>query len=78
VYGVEKKYFVLGGLEQPMHEKNLLYRQDKPNEPIKEGLLSGVLFESPFTSVSTDSRGHPSVISLPVTQDIMFLNFESQ
>jgi hypothetical protein len=37
----------------------------KPNKPTKEGPLSFVLFESPFTSVSTVSRGHPSLVSLP-------------
>jgi hypothetical protein len=36
----------------------------KPNEPTKDGPLSFVLFEFPFTSVSTVSRGHHSVISL--------------
>jgi hypothetical protein len=35
-----------------------------PNEPTKEGPLSFVLFEFPFTSVSTDNRGHPSPVSL--------------
>jgi hypothetical protein len=44
-----KKYFVLGQLEQPWLKKKLLYRQDKPNESTKEGPLSCVLFESPFT-----------------------------
>jgi hypothetical protein len=55
--GEEKKYFVLGRLEQPRQNKNFLYRHDKPNEPSKKGPLSFVLFESPFTSVSTVSRG---------------------
>jgi hypothetical protein len=32
-------------------------RHGKPNEPTKEGHLLFVLFESPFTSVSTVSRG---------------------
>jgi hypothetical protein len=36
---------------------------DKPNEPTKEGLHSFVLFESPFTSVSTVIRDHPSLAS---------------
>ncbi len=31
---------------------------DKPNEPTKEGPLSYVLPESPFTSVATVSRDH--------------------
>ncbi len=31
----------------------------KPNEPTKEGPLSFVLLESPFTPVSSVSRGHP-------------------
>jgi hypothetical protein len=58
VYGEEEKYFVLGRLVQPRQNKNLLYRHDKPNEPIKKGPLSFVLFESLFTSVS---RGLPSL-----------------
>jgi hypothetical protein len=32
VYG-EEKYFVLGRLEQPRQEKNLLYRHEEPKEP---------------------------------------------
>jgi hypothetical protein len=45
-------------------EQNLLYLHVNPNIPTKEGPLSFVLFESPFTSVSTVSRGHPSLVSL--------------
>jgi hypothetical protein len=41
-----------------------LYRHDKPNEPTNEKLLSFVLFEFLFTSVSTVTRGHPSLFSL--------------
>jgi hypothetical protein len=44
-----------------------LYRHDKTNEPTKEGFLSFVLFESPFTQVSTVSRGHPSLVSLVIS-----------
>jgi hypothetical protein len=51
-------------LDQPRQNKNLLYRYGKPNEPTKEGSLSIVLFESPFTSVSAVSRAHPSLVSL--------------
>ncbi len=40
---------------------------DKTNEPTKEGPLSFVLFESPFASVSTVSRSHPSLVSLEQT-----------
>jgi hypothetical protein len=58
----EEKYCVLGRLEQPRQNKNLYYRYGKPKEPTKEGPLSTVLFESPFTSVSTVSRGHPSLV----------------
>ncbi len=62
---VRKKYLVPGRQEQPSQNKNLLYRHDKPNEPTKEGLLSFVFFEFPFTSVSTvSSGGHPSLISV--------------
>ncbi len=61
---VYSKYFVLGWPEQPRLNKDRLYRHDKTNKPTKEGPLSFVLFESPFTSVSTASRGHPSLVSL--------------
>jgi hypothetical protein len=64
VHGEEKKYSLLGRLEQPRQNKNLLYQHDKPNEPTKKRSLSFVLFESPFTSVSTVSRGQPSLVSL--------------
>jgi hypothetical protein len=47
--------------------KNLLYWHDEPNEPAKEGPLSFVLYKSPFASVSTVSRGHPSPVSLATT-----------
>ncbi len=67
VYTVRKTYFVLGRLEQPRQDKNLLYPHDKPNEPTMEGSLSFLLFEFPFTSVSTVSRGHPSLVSLSNT-----------
>jgi hypothetical protein len=63
VYG-EEKYFVLVRLEQLRQNEKLLHRHDKPNEPNKEGPLSFVLSESPFTSASTVSRGHPSLDSL--------------
>jgi hypothetical protein len=57
----EKKCFVLGQLEQPRQDKILLYRNDKPKGTTKEGPLSFVLFESPFTSFSTVIRGYPSL-----------------
>jgi hypothetical protein len=63
VYGGEI-YFLLDRLEQPGQNKNLLYWHDMPKESTKKGSLSFVLFESPFTSFSTVSRGHPSLISL--------------
>jgi hypothetical protein len=59
---VRKKYFVMGPLEQPRKNKNLLNQHDKPNKPTKEGPLSFVILESPFTSVST-VRGHPPLYS---------------
>ncbi len=55
----EENIFLLGRLEQPRKIENL-----KPNEPTKVGPVSFVLFESPFTSVSTVSRSHPSLVSL--------------
>jgi hypothetical protein len=65
VYGVDKN-ILLGQPEQP--RQNIVHRHDKPNEPTKKGPLLFVLFESPFTSVSTVSRGHPSPVSLAGTQ----------
>jgi hypothetical protein len=62
-----KKYFLLYRLVQRRQDKNLLYRNEKPIEPTKEEPLSFVLFESPVASVSTDSRGHPSLVSLGKT-----------
>jgi hypothetical protein len=68
VYGTgEKEYFVLGRLEQPRLDKNLLDVDNEPNEPPKKGPLSFVLLESPFASVTTvimGSRGHPYIVSL--------------
>jgi hypothetical protein len=52
----EKEY--INGIAVAVH--------DKPNEPTKEGPLSFVLFESPFTSVSKVSRGHPFLVN-PLT-----------
>jgi hypothetical protein len=60
-------FFIRPTKEQPRLNKNLLYRQDKPIEQTKEEPLSFVLFEYPFTSVSTVSRGHPSLVSLVIT-----------
>ncbi len=36
-------------------------------EPAKEGLLSYVLLEPPFASISTVCRGHPSLVPLERT-----------
>jgi hypothetical protein len=64
VYGEDKKYFVLGQLEHPRQDKNLLYRRNELNKPTKEEPLSYVLLESPFASVSTVvRRGHLSRLS---------------
>ncbi len=63
-----KKYLLLGRLEQLMQNESLLYRQYKPNEPTKKGPHSVVLVVSPFNSVSTVSRGHPSLVSLVVSE----------
>ncbi len=50
--------------EQPRKDKNQFYRRDKSKELTKEEPLLFVLFQSQFTSVSTVSRGHPSLVSL--------------
>jgi hypothetical protein len=46
------------------HNSTVLYWHEKPEESTEEGPLSYVLKESPFTSVSTVNRGHPSLVSL--------------
>jgi hypothetical protein len=51
----------LGSLKQIRQDKNLLYWHDEPNKPNKE-FLYHMYF--PFASVSTVSRGHPSLVSL--------------
>jgi hypothetical protein len=57
VYGEEKNILYWADKNSKGRTKNLFYRHDKPNEPTKKGPLSFVLFESPFTSVSTVSTG---------------------
>jgi hypothetical protein len=66
VYG-EEKIFCAGSTRAAEAKQKSLVQHDKPNEPTKKGSLSFVLFESPFTSVSTISRGHPSLVSLDRT-----------
>jgi hypothetical protein len=75
---VRKKYFVLGQLEQPRQDKNLLYRHHEPIEPTKEGLHSYILLDSPFASASTVSRGHPTLVSLVAPcHNYSYLSFSS-
>jgi hypothetical protein len=62
VYGEERSILYWADWSSQGKFKNLLYRHDKPNEPTKEGPLSFVLFESPFTSISTVSSGQPSLV----------------
>jgi hypothetical protein len=64
----EEKIFVPGRLEQPKQDKNLLYRHDEPNKPTKDS--SFVFHKSPFDSVSTVSRGNPSLVSQPLFKNI--------
>jgi hypothetical protein len=59
----------VGWLEQPRQRKDFLYWHDKHIKLIKKGPLSFVLFESPFTSVSTVSRGHRSLVTLVAAMD---------
>jgi hypothetical protein len=40
-----KKIFVLGRLEQPRQDKNLLCRQEESNEPTKKGVKEPLLFK---------------------------------
>ncbi len=62
-----KRYFALGRLEQTKAGQKYLYQHDEPDELTKDEQLSFVRFESPFTSVSTVSRGHPSLAFLRYT-----------
>jgi hypothetical protein len=62
-----KKILCTGPLvDQLRQNKNLLYQHNKPDKPAKEGPLSFVLFEPPFTSVPTVSWGYPTLVSLVV------------
>jgi hypothetical protein len=62
-YGEEKMFCTVPTREDKAEQK-YLYRHDNPYEPTKEGPHTFVLFESPFNSVSTVSRGHLSLVSL--------------
>jgi hypothetical protein len=61
-----RKIVFCTGLTKAAKAEQKMYRHDQPNEPTKEGLHSNVLQESPFASVSTVSRGHPSLVSLGI------------
>ncbi len=65
-----KKYFVLGPFEQQKQDKISI--PSPSNHATEEGPLSYVIFELPLISVSTVSRGHPSVVSLIVTIDYTY------
>jgi hypothetical protein len=60
----EEKNILYWPTREAKADQNLLYRHDKPNDPTKKEPISFVHFETPFTSVSTFSRGHPSLFSL--------------
>jgi hypothetical protein len=62
VYGEEKKNFTGLTRAAKAGQKSLVLAQQA--QRTKKVPLSIVLFESPFTSVSTVSMGHPSLISL--------------
>jgi hypothetical protein len=70
VYGEEKNILYCAEAAKAEQKYPCMYWQGKPNEPTKEGPLSFVLFESPFTSVSTVSRGYPSLVSLVASKGI--------
>ncbi len=63
VYGEEKNKCT-GPTRAGKARQKPLYRHNYPNEPTKQGPHSFVLIESPFATVSTVSRGHPSLVSL--------------
>jgi hypothetical protein len=68
----EEKNILYWADKSPRQNKNLVNRHGKPQKTTKEGLFPFVLFESPFTSISTVSRGHPSLVSLLVSIFIYF------
>jgi hypothetical protein len=64
VYNEEKNILFWANYRSQGKTKKLFYRHNKTNDPTKAGPLSFVLFESPFTSVSTVNMGHPTLVSL--------------
>ena len=58
---MRKKHFVLTFLEQPRKEKNLLYQYDD-NETTKKDPFHLYPISPHLPSVSTVSRGHPSLV----------------
>jgi hypothetical protein len=56
---MRKNIFFTGPTRAAEAEKNILYRQNKPNEPTKEGPLSLVRDEYPFTSGFNSQEGPP-------------------
>jgi hypothetical protein len=65
------KNLLYHGLDQSRQDKNLVHWHSEPSEPTKEGPLSFLLQKSPFASVSTVSRGHPSLVSLDLSKGAM-------
>jgi hypothetical protein len=66
MYGEDEDKIACTGPTSSQGRATFLYRHKEPNEQTKEGPLSFVFFGSPFASVSTFSRGHPSTLySLP-------------
>jgi hypothetical protein len=69
VYGVENN--ILYWADFSSQGRTKIYCNDTTsitNETTKEGPLSFVLFEPPFTSVSTVNRGHIFLVSLGLTK----------
>ncbi len=58
-----EKYFVLGRLEQPRQNKNR--QATSPTNQLRKEPFHLYSLESPFTSVSTVSMGHPSLCLAP-------------
>jgi hypothetical protein len=71
---LRKKIFCTEPTRAAKAEQKSLVSARQAQQTNKEGPLSLVLFESPFASVSTVSRGHPSLASLGETiEDIGFV-----
>jgi hypothetical protein len=71
MYGKQKQlYWAIGPTRALKGDQKSLVPA-RQAQPTKEGALSFVLFESPFTSVSTVSRGYPSLVVIKASLGVI-------